>query len=277
MDLFLKNAYQTSKITTNNYSTSFSLGVKLLARKFQMPIYGIYGFVRFADEIVDTFHEHDKRELLNRFRNDTHLAIKEGISTNPIIHSFQHIAREYDIDKELIDAFLDSMEMDLDHSTYTPETFKKYVYGSAEVVGLMCLKVFYKNNNETYEKLKYYAQKLGEAFQKVNFLRDVQSDIQERGRIYFPHIDLENLSEKSKYEIELDIENDFKEAFKGILLLHGGVRLGVYISYRYYKKLFKKIKKAKPQEIMKQRYSVNNIIKLKILATSSVRHALNMF
>jgi len=276
MDLFLKNAYQISKVTTNNYSTSFSIGVRILGKKYRNPIYAVYGFVRLADEIVDTFHEYDKNELLERFRKETHLAIKEGISTNPILHSFQMVANDYNIDSELIDAFLDSMEMDLYHTSYNLVTFKKYVYGSAEVVGLMCLKIFYKDNTEKYENLKYYARKLGEAFQKVNFLRDIQADYRERGRLYFPSVDFDKLTMEDKLKIENDIDHDFAEAFKGIMMLHGGVRLGVYISYKYYKKLFNKIRTAPPQKILQQRYSVSNITKLRILATSSVRHTLNM-
>ncbi len=276
MDLYLKNAYQISKITTNNYSTSFSIGVKLLSAPYRKPIYAIYGFVRFADEIVDTFNHYDKKTLLDRFRNETYQAIDEGISTNPILHSFQQVVNEFGIERELIDAFLDSMEMDLYYSNYNANMFKKYVYGSAEVVGLMCLKVFYKDKKDMYENLKYYARKLGEAFQKVNFLRDVQADYKERGRLYFPHINFDNLSIDEKTKIEKDIEADFKEAFKGIVLLHGSVRLGVYISYRYYKKLFNKIRKAPPHNILQQRYRVNNITKLRILATSSLRHALKI-
>lgn len=276
MDLFLKNAYQISKITTNNYSTSFSLGVRLLSKKYQKPIYAIYGFVRFADEIVDTFHNYNKKELLDTFRQDTYKAIDEGISTNPIIHSFQRVANEYNIERELIDAFLDSMEMDLHQTSYDKETFAKYVYGSAEVVGLMCLKIFYQNNENKYNQLKYYARKLGEAFQKVNFLRDVQADYIERGRMYFPCINFENLTLVDKKTIEKDIEKDFNEAYKGIMLLHGGVRFGVYLSYKYYIKLFNKIRVAPANKILRQRYRISNLGKVRILATSSLRHALNI-
>jgi 15-cis-phytoene synthase len=277
MDLYLKNAFAISKATTNHYSTSFSLGVRLLSKKYQDPIYAIYGFVRFADEIVDTFHDADQKKLLDGFRAQTFDAIQSGISTNPILHSFQKVANEYTIGADLIDAFLDSMEMDLYNSRYNPENFKKYIYGSAEVVGLMCLKVFYKNNPEKYDSLKYYARKLGEAFQKVNFLRDIQADFVERGRLYFPGVDFNNLSLDDKIKIEQEIEYDFKEAFKGIVLLHGGVKLGVYISFKYYQKLFNKIRFAQPKQLLKQRYRISNATKMRILATSSVRYALNIF
>lgn len=276
MDLYLKNANHISEITTRNYSTSFSIGVRMLAGKYRPAIYSIYGFVRFADEIVDTFHEHNKEDLLRRFREDTYRAIQERVSTNPILHSFQQVVNEYSIDPELIEAFLDSMEMDLHKSSYQPVSFKKYVYGSAEVVGLMCLRVFYHQNNEKYNQLTYYARKLGEAFQKVNFLRDVQADFEERGRMYFPCVNLSNLTQEEKRKIEEDIRYDFSEAYKGIRLLHGGVRLGVYISYAYYLKLFHQITLARPESLLKTRYRVSNLTKLRILATSSMRYAVNL-
>ena len=202
MNLYDKNAFELSRLTTKNYSTSFSMGVNLLENKFRLPIYGIYGFVRIADEIVDTLHDHDKKELLARFKQDTFRAIEEGISTNPILQSFQLVVNEYKIGHDLINAFLDSMEMDLTEKNYNEQEFKKYVYGSAEVVGLMCLRVFYKDQDEAYESLIYPARKLGEAFQKINFLRDIKSDYQLLGRFYFPGIDLEIFNDASKATIE---------------------------------------------------------------------------
>jgi phytoene synthase len=216
MDLYTKNALQCSKKTTRNYSTSFSLGIRLLKKEFRNPVYGIYGFVRFADEIVDTFHNHDKAALLKTFREDTHKAIDTGVSTNPILHSFQYIVNKYNIEKEVIDAFLDSMEMDLSYETYNNEMFQKYIYGSAEVVGLMCLRIFTNGDNDAYESLKAPARKLGEAFQKINFLRDIKSDYIERKRSYFPHINPETFSDAEKVRIEEDIEKDFNEAYLGI-------------------------------------------------------------
>jgi len=265
MNLYDKNAFELSRLTTKNYSTSFSMGVNLLENKFRLPIYGIYGFVRIADEIVDTLHDHDKKELLARFKQDTFRAIEEGISTNPILQSFQLVVNEYKIGHDLINAFLDSMEMDLTEKNYNEQEFKKYVYGSAEVVGLMCLRVFYKDQDEAYESLIYPARKLGEAFQKINFLRDIKSDYQLLGRFYFPGIDLEVFNDVSKATIEKDIQLDFDEAYKGIKKLNNGAKAGVLISYTYYLKLFKKIKRTSAEEVFKKRYRISNVRKLLIL------------
>lgn len=264
MDLYDINALQISRLSTRNYSTSFSLGVATLQSEYRMPVYAIYGFVRFADEIVDTFHQHNQKKLLENFRKDTFEAIDERISTNPILHSYQWVVNEFNIDHELIHAFLDSMEMDLKDKNHTAESFKKYVYGSAEVVGLMCLRVFYKNDDEAYEKLKLPARKLGEAFQKINFLRDIQSDHEDRGRFYFPGVNLDQLNNEIKQCLEEDIQSDFNEAFDGIQLLNKASRLGVLISYTYYLKLFQKIKKTNAQQLLRKRYRIPNWRKLLI-------------
>ncbi|MGM0376287.1 MAG: phytoene/squalene synthase family protein, partial [Bacteroidota bacterium] len=246
IELYNSTALACSKATTQRYSTSFSLGIKLLGSPVREAIYSVYGFVRFADEIVDTFHEHDKASLLDRFREETFRAMDEGISTNPILQSFQMTANQYCIDKELIEAFFDSMAMDLDQKEYDQKNYQNYIYGSAEVVGLMCLRVFYRDDPQSYEALKHPARKLGEAFQKVNFLRDVQADLDERGRTYFPYVDLNNFSLLQKKQIEKEIEKDFQEAYNGIVQLKREARLGVYIAYIYYRKLFCKIKQKSP-------------------------------
>lgn len=268
MELYIKNALDISKITTKNYSTSFSLGVRTLDKAYRPAIYGIYGFVRFADEIVDTFHEHNKSKLISEFREDTFRAIKSGISTNPILHSFQWVVNTYHINLDLIDAFLNSMEMDLSRKAYDKQKFKEYIYGSAEVVGLMCLKVFYADEDTEYENLIHPAKKLGEAFQKVNFLRDLQDDYQERGRMYFPDIDWQNFDDATKKQIEQAIKNDFDEAYIGIRKLKPEVRLGVYLAYMYYIKLFNKIRKTSPEQIMQRRYRIPNAIKFYLLLRS---------
>jgi phytoene/squalene synthetase len=230
-----------------------------------MPIYGIYGFVRLADEIVDTFHEFDKEALLRSFKEDTYEAIVKRISLNPVLNAFQLVVNQYAIEKELIDAFLSSMEMDLLENTYNRETYKKYIYGSAEAVGLMCLRVFVDGDNELYNELKEKAQRLGSAFQKVNFLRDLQSDFKERGRTYFPGIDFNQFHKNEKEAIEKDIEADFIEAYKGITQLPKGSRKGVYLAYVYYLKLFLKIKKLPASKILKHRIRIPDITKLAIL------------
>ena len=272
IEFYNSNALACSRHTTRKYSTSFSLGIRLLAPEVRQAVYSIYGFVRFADEIVDTFHNHNKEKLLERFRQETYVAIEEGISINPILQSFQIVVKQYRIDHHLIEAFFDSMAMDLDHKKYDREKYQTYIYGSAEVVGLMCLRVFYKDEPEKYEALKYPARKLGEAFQKVNFLRDIQSDLDERGRSYFPNVDLFNFFKEQKEQIENEIENDFKEAYKGIALLKKEVRLGVYIAYIYYLKLFLKIKRTPPMDIMRQRIRVNNWMKMSLLFQGVVKH-----
>lgn len=265
MDLYTRNAIETSKLTTKNYSTSFSIGVRLLGLEYRDAVYAIYGFVRFADEIVDTFHQHDKQKLLNDFKDQTFEAIENKISTNPILHAFQWVVNTYNVERHLIESFLESMEMDLYQQFYTEEDYKKYIYGSAEVVGLMCLQVFYSEERLTYEHLKPYARKLGEAFQKINFLRDIQSDLDERGRFYFPDLEVERFDNESKLLIEADIQYDFDEAFKGIKQLKPAARLGVYISYIYYLRLFRKIKNADAESVFRERYRVKNIVKVYLL------------
>lgn len=276
MDLYDINALQISRLSTRNYSTSFSLGVATLQRPFRMPVYAIYGFVRFADEIVDTFHLHNQRKLLKDFRAQTYEAIEEGISTNPIIHSFQWVVNEYNIEHDLIEAFLDSMAMDLTEKAHDAESFQRYVYGSAEVVGLMCLRVFYKDDDASYEALKHPARKLGEAFQKINFLRDIQSDHEDRGRFYFPGIDLEQLSDESKRLLEEEIQRDFDEAYEGVRRLNRASRLGVLISYTYYLKLFRKIRRTHAKQLLSKRYRISDWRKLLLLISIWIKFKLRL-
>jgi 15-cis-phytoene synthase len=276
MDLYLKTSIDCSRITTRNYSTSFSLGILMLKSRYRDAIYSIYGFVRFADEIVDTFFEYRQRELLQEFREQTYEAIKQGISMNPVLNSFQYVVNKYHIDHQLIDAFLDSMEMDLDFNIYDEKRLKKYIYGSAEVVGLMCLRVFYPDDDKTYQELTHPARKLGEVFQKVNFLRDIKDDYQGKGRIYFKDINFSSFDKQTKQKIEDEIEADFKEAFQGIIKLHRDVRLGVYLAYLYYRKLFEKIKRTAPNHILKSRLRVPGFRKMTLLFTAYARHTFGL-
>ena len=276
MEIYRKNNLDCSRITTRNYSTSFSLGVRVLSAKYREGIYSIYGFVRFADEIVDTFFEQDQRTIFQEFRLETFKAIDRGFSINPIIDSFQMTVRKYNIDRELVEAFLVSMEMDLSHDVYSPEMLKKYIYGSAEVVGLMCLRVFYFNEPEKYNKLVAPARNLGEAFQKVNFLRDVHEDFNEKGRIYFKDIDFSNFTEATKKQLEAEIEKDFMESMEGIRQLKKQVRFGVYLAYSYYMHLLKEIKKARPEEILKKRYRITNTRKSFLLVNAYLKNVLNL-
>jgi len=266
---------QCSRLITKRYSTSFSLGIRVFNKKFRNPIYAIYGFVRFADEIVDSFHGSNKKELLHRFRAETFLAIKEGISLNPVLQSFQAVVNKYNIDHHHIEAFLESMEMDLYNDVYDQNSFKKYIYGSAEVVGLMCLHIFCPDNTE-YERLKPYAQSLGSAFQKINFLRDIRSDYEERGRTYFPDLDFHNFTATEKERIEKDIKAEFDHAYIGIKELPKSVRFGVYLSYVYYLSLFKKIKGFSPKKIISERIRINNRRKLILLTKCAIKNSLNM-
>lgn len=266
----------SSKIVTQTYSTSFSLGIRCLNRKFHDAIYSIYGFVRLADEIVDTFHEYDKRSLLEEFKAETYKAIERKISLNPILNSFQHVVNNYSIDHELIDRFLYSMEMDLRQTEHSSGTYDEYILGSAEVVGLMCLRVFTENDEDAYQKLKPSAMKLGSAFQKVNFLRDLKADYEVLGRVYFPEVDLTVFSEKEKCEIEKDIEKDFDDALYGIKNLPRSSRFGVYVAYIYYKKLFLKIKSVPSCNIMDERIRIPNSQKISLLAKSYVKHSFRM-
>jgi phytoene/squalene synthetase len=264
-----------SKLVTRSYSTSFSLGIRLLHRDLRAPIYSIYGFVRFADEIVDTFHQFDKKSLLDRFREDTYRAIEEGISLNPILNSFQEVVNRYGIERDVIDAFLHSMEMDLDKSEYDRAQYEKYILGSAEVVGLMCLSVYTEGDKEQYNELKHSAMKLGSAFQKVNFLRDLKADYESLGRTYFPDVDMNCFDEQCKAEIEQEIEEDFNEAYQGIVKLPNKAKLGVYLAYVYYTALFQKIKKSKPQVILSERVRIPNQVKYGLILSSYFKYRLN--
>ncbi|MEY4289777.1 MAG: hypothetical protein RLZZ30_1865 [Bacteroidota bacterium] len=274
--LFDDISQEMSQLTTKRYSTSFSLGISFLATNLHKPIYSIYGFVRFADEIVDSFHGFDKAELLADFKVQTYRAIAEGISLNPILNSFQWAVNKYGIPMELIDTFLNSMEMDLKKQFYSKEQYDLYILGSAEVVGLMCLKVFVEGNDAEYERLKPSAMKLGSAFQKINFLRDLKDDFQTLGRTYFPGINMEEFNATVKKEIEADIEVDFRAGYEGILQLPKNARFGVYMAYKYYFKLFKKIKSQSAQTILTERVRIPNYRKMRILLTSYVRHNLNL-
>lgn len=266
----------TSRQVTNAYSTSFSLGIRFLDKEQRDPIYSVYGFVRFADEIVDTFHAYNKKELLDEFRRDTWLAIERGISLNPVLNSFQHTVNKFRIDPELISAFLHSMEMDLRKRTYTREEYENYILGSAEVVGLMCLKVFVNGDEKQYEALKPQAMKLGSAFQKINFLRDLCADYEELGRTYFPGVDMTKWDEPTKRRVEEDIRIDFEEAFKGIKRLPRKSRLGVYVAYIYYYALFRKIQALPCKQIMDERVRIPNGRKITLFFTSYLRHSLNL-
>ncbi|WP_299517513.1 phytoene/squalene synthase family protein [Mucilaginibacter sp.] len=261
MDLYDEACFECSKLITTKYSTSFSKGIKAFNKQFRYPVYAIYGFVRYADEIVDTFHNHDKARLISDFKQETFKAINQKISLNPVLHSFQIVVNQYSIDHQLIEEFLRSMEMDLDHKVYDDANYQTYIHGSAGVIGLMCLQVFCEGNKELYQQLMPMALSLGAAFQKINFLRDIKSDYEDRGRTYFPGIDFKNFTQQDKQRIEADIQHDFDEGYKGIMLLPKGVRLGVYVAYCYYLQLFKKIAHTPVNEILDHRIRVSNIRK----------------
>lgn len=265
-----------SRKTTHSYSTSFSLGIRFLDKRFHDPIYSIYGFVRFADEIVDSFHGYDKAALLDKFEEDTYSAIYQRISLNPILNSFQKVVHDYKIDDELISCFLNSMRTDLTETDHTEESIKEYILGSAEVVGLMCLKVFVQGNEALYQKLKPAAMKLGSAFQKVNFLRDAGSDFSDLNRNYFPMVTGRSFNEEVKQLIEEDIQAEFEEALHGIKQLPAGARGGVYLAYFYYKQLFKKIKRTKPEAVISKRIRINNGYKIWFMFHSYLRHQMNL-
>jgi phytoene synthase len=274
LGLYHQTAAEISKITTQNYSTSFTLGIKAFPTHIRKEIYAIYAFSRFTDEIVDTFLDlsiDQRRTLLHTYKNNTFQAIEMGISPFPVLHSFQQTVNQYQIDFELINAFFNSMEMDLDNGEHSTSTYDEYIYGSAEVIGLMCLKVFVNGDADAFEELKYYAQKLGAAFQKVNFLRDIKSDFEDRGRIYFPNVDFTHFNPASKKEIEADIEADFKIAYEGILKLPVDVKKGVYLAYKYYYALFNKIRKTSPANLQNERLRISNSIKAVILLKSLAR------
>lgn len=266
----------TSKNITKSYSTSFSLGIKFLHKRFHLPLYSIYGFVRVADEIVDTFHDFDKQKLLNEFRRDTIQAIDTGISTNPVLQSYQSVVNKYKIEWELTETFLNSMEMDLQLVDTDETNYEQYILGSAEVVGLMCLRVFLEGDEEMYQKLKPAAMKLGAAFQKVNFLRDLKADFEDLGRSYFPHVDLKQFTHETKLKIEQEITEDFKEAYEGITQLPKSSRFGVYVAYIYYTSLFKKIRSTEPSVLMNQRVRIPNERKYYLFVKSYFKHQLNL-
>jgi 15-cis-phytoene synthase len=276
MQLFHDVSFQCSKFTTHKYSTSFASAIKLLHKDLQPPIYNIYGFVRFADEIVDTFHEYNKGELLDEFKSETYKAIERKISLNPILQSFQVAVNEYNIDIKLIDAFFKSMEYDLHKTNYDKCGYQDYIYGSAEVVGLMCLNIFCEKDCKKYETLKPYAQSLGAAFQKVNFLRDVKSDYQLLERTYFPDVDFRNFTTVIKKNIEDEIMRDFTKAYEGITQLPLKAKFGVYVAYKYYLSLFKKIKHTQAEKILDQRIRIPNYSKALIVVRAGLKNRLNL-
>ncbi len=274
--LFHKVSQECSRITTTTYSTSFSMAIRLLHKDLRAPIYNIYGFVRFADEIVDTMHQYNRTELLEEFSKLSFDALERGISLNPILHSFQITANEYNIDRQLISDFLRSMQLDLDKQRYDKTGYAEYIYGSAEVVGLMCLCVFCDGNKSLYETLKPYARSLGAAFQKVNFLRDLKADNEQLERMYFPGCDFKNFTEADKTGIERDIQQDFADAYNGIVKLPVKARFGVYVAYRYYLSLFNKIRKLQPKHILEDRVRIPGYRKMVILAQAGIRSQLNL-
>lgn len=276
MNLFHETSQECSRITTEKYSTSFSSAIKLLHKDLRGPVFNIYGFVRFADEIVDTFHDHDKALLFEEFKQATYDAIDRGISLNPILHSFQLTVHAYGIDRELVDAFLHSMKLDLDKRKYDKAGYAEYIYGSAEVVGLMCLYIFCEGNRTQYELLKPYARSLGAAFQKVNFLRDLKADYEGLERVYFPGCDFRNFTAADKASIEEDIQLDFDHAYDGLIKLPVKARFGVYVAYKYYLSLFMKIKKLPAQNILQNRIRIPDYSKMFILAKAGIRSQFNL-
>ena len=275
IELYHKISSSASKHITQTYSTSFSFGIKLLDKSIHDAIYSIYGFVRLADEIVDTFHDYPKAEMLSEFKQETYKSIERKISVNPVLHSFQNIVNKYEIDLNLIDQFLKSMEQDLDDIKYSNDAYKEYIVGSAEVVGLMCLKVFVNGDQSLYNELEDSARSLGAAFQKINFLRDVKADYEELGRTYFPGVDLNSFTADEKLKIESDIQDDFSDALIGIKRLPSSSRLGVFVAYRYYLSLFKKIKNIPSERLMKERIRVPNTKKLFITFESAFQNQFN--
>jgi phytoene synthase len=276
MNLFHEVSRDCSRMTTEKYSTSFSSAIRLLHKDLREPIYNIYGFVRFADEIVDSFHQYDKALLLAEFKQDTFEAIQRGISLNPILHSFQRTVNACSIEHNLVEDFFHSMQLDLDKCKYDRAGYEEYIYGSAETVGLMCLQVFCEGDNEMYILLKPYAGSLGAAFQKVNFLRDLKADHEALDRVYFPGCDFSNFSAADKSSIEMDIQHDFDRAYEGLVQLPLKARFGVYVAYKYYLSLFKRIKKLPPQNILQDRIRIPDYGKMLILAKAGIRSQLNL-
>ena len=275
--VFDKVSNDCSKLVIKRYSTSFYFSSSLLSKTIRQDIFNIYGFVRLADEIVDTFHEYPKQELLEDFEKELWRSVDNKISLNPILNSFQHTVNKYSIPRDLINSFLDSMKMDLEKKEYkSVEEYKKYIYGSADVVGLMCLKVFVKGSESSFSELSPFAISLGSAFQKVNFLRDLKDDSNVLNRVYFPNVDMNNFNEKSKKEIILEIEKDFANAVKGIVKLPKNSKFAVYIAYRYYNKLLKKLKRTSSENIVKKRIRIHNLQKFIVIARSYVKYQLNL-
>ncbi|MCH1444626.1 MAG: phytoene/squalene synthase family protein [Flavobacteriaceae bacterium] len=275
--IFDKVSNDCSKLVIKRYSTSFYFSSSLLSKTIRQDIFNIYGFVRLADEIVDTFHDYPKQELLEDFEKELWRSVDNKISLNPILNSFQHTVNKYSIPKDLINSFLDSMKMDLEKKEYNSvEEYKKYIYGSADVVGLMCLKVFVKGSESSFSELSPFAISLGSAFQKVNFLRDLKDDSNVLNRVYFPNVDMNNFNEKSKKEIILEIEKDFANAVKGIVKLPKNSKFAVYIAYRYYNKLLKKLKRTSSENIVKKRIRIHNLQKFIVIARSYVKYQLNL-
>lgn len=275
MDIYTQTCLQCSKVITKSYSTSFSAGIKVFDKELRNPIYAIYAYVRFADEIVDTFHNQNKSQLIAQFKLDTYSSIAQNISLNPVLHSFQFVINKYKIPHNLIDAFLKSMEMDLDKTAYDKDGYQQYIYGSAEVIGLMCLKIFCDGNEIQYNSLLPQAKKLGAAFQKINFLRDIKSDFEDRGRTYFPNVNFDNFTSDDKKAIEIDIQQDFDDALIGIKKLPKGSKKGVYIAYVYYMALFKKVKKLSAVTVAQKRIRINNTHKIILMVLARLKIKLN--
>lgn len=276
MDLYDETCFESSKLITQKYSTSFSKGIAAFHPRFCYPIYGIYGFVRFADEIVDTFHGHDQQKLLSEFEQQVFDAIAKKISLNPVLHAFQLTVNQYHIEPGLIHSFLSSMRMDIDKAVFSKEEYQQYIYGSAEVIGLMCLRVFCEGDGALYDKLAPSARSLGSALQKINFLRDIKADKQERNRVYFPGVDFSSFHEKVKKQVEADIRHDLDEGFRGIGSLPGGARLGVYIAYQYYLQLFKKIVNTPADAILQKRVRISNGRKAMLYYKAALQHKLGL-
>ena len=276
LKIFNDTSHACSRLTTERYSSSFSRAIRMLHADLRGPIYDVYGFVRFADEIVDTFHDYDKPFLLEQFKEETYRALDSGISLNPILQSFQLTVNKYGIDRELISAFFSSMETDLNSKKYDREAYDNYIYGSAETVGLICLYIFCSGDRAMYEKLRPSAQSLGAAFQKINFLRDIRADHEQLSRTYFPGVDFNNFTEQEKRLIEADIEKDLEKAYDGILQLPAKARFGVYLAYKYYLTLFKKIRRAEPALLLKRRVRINNSFKAFIFLRAGLRNSFNL-
>ncbi len=276
LQLFHSASENCSRAVTKKYSTSFFSAIGFLHKDLRQPIFNIYGFVRLADEIVDTFHNYDKPLLLEEFKNETYKAIERGISLNPILHSFQMTVNEYRIDLKLIEAFFHSMEMDITKKGFNRNEYGEYIYGSAEVVGLMCLKVFCDGRDDVCQQLKSSAKSLGAAFQKVNFLRDLKADHEGLARMYFPGCDFNNFRETDKEQIENDILNDFRAAYSGLIKLPAKARFGVYVAYKYYFSLFKKIKRMRPARVLERRIHIPNYYKAMIIFRAGIKNQLNL-